>query len=299
MTPKVKSILRFLVWASLFVVPILILCALVIQKRTLLYFPLVGFADRAETLSRDWSRLSYVAIEDKEFPGKLEGTIGTVTNKSLLDDKQIVSLNLKLLQFFHAYSDGSYEKYKVFRMPKGVLFAWKSTTTIGSIDKWLVGLRVPPKIVLQLTPEKKFLAFLVAMNRNGTVYSNYFQGVSFENARIVVNLYSNVPPKCEKTVFFGDGLKNNLSDDVTFPNAGIWSEKDASFIHFDDDLDAVASRYSSVLVADSFFLIQRKKPLRVIPVVLRLYWHPTIEQWLPDDLVLGDMIIQERCWPVF
>jgi hypothetical protein len=53
------------------------------------------------------------------------------------------------------------------------------------------------------------------------------------------------------------------------------------------------------LIADAFFFVNASPPNTPFPILVRLYWSPSYNRWVPDDLILGSLDTFDARYPIF
>jgi len=236
----------------------------------------IGRHQLAESVKREskamvdaWAQYNYLPIADSSFPDRVKRLVVRASEGSQLGREEKAQLILELLLFFRAYNYGTYEAHKAFRMPSDISFSWKRNRG-GSLDELLTGWFQLPTAITNKSADDKFKAYLVASDGSGTVFSNYFTGVCFEQSRIVVKRSRNPISAPWATAFWPTNFRSVASVDAPFPNTGYFSQKENhSVIRFKDSLEDLANRLDSVTIADCFFFIKDSKAAH----------------WLPDDIV--------------
>jgi len=253
-----------------------------------------------------WADYNYLALKDSTITNAISRFIDSHNDTTPMSVAQKQGLNDELFSLLQAYSDGTYESYRQFRMPTGIPFEWKSESEAGTIDKQLDNLHLSER-AHHISMDKKFIAYLVASGGNGSVYSNLFSGICLDQSRTYIRKYQGTIPGSWKSPFFTNtfvfpnGLWGLKGHTARFPNTTIFSEKAFSFIAFKDDkIDDVLAQDGEVLVADCFLFIKRRDPYPILPLIARFYWDTKAERWLPDDMVLCDASLETiRSIPLF
>jgi len=278
---------------------------------------------KANALARDWGKFNYVPIAHENFSNHLRTAVVTPAATERLSHEQKEHLVKSLLLFFRAYSEGTYEAYTAYRFPPGIAFHWK-TNKMGSLDTAIDTLGFPRK--LKNAPMNlKFEAYVAKYAGTSFMYSNHFTDVAFEQSRLVVLKPTNEIVGAWRTRFFEDSVAQfatnfphfstnwaasqrsyprheNICLTAGFPNLGYVSQKeDYSFIQFEDDAEDLQRRDGSVTLVDCFFLLKRTSPWRhpILPIIVRLYWHPDMRIWLPDDCIICNSLQKGDPLPIF
>lgn len=252
--------------------------------------------------NHQWSDQKYLPITDTNFPSQVRKLVEASSEGLKFDRDQKLSLIIELVTFFQAYHKGTYEAYRAFRIPRGIPFSWKTKNAFGSLDDVITSYGLP-NILHEISMEKKYQACLIAVSGDGTVFSNLLTAVCFEQSRIVFQQCTNPVLGWDTGNINRNTLRyDKLLSEVYFTGFGQVSQKlKYSFIQFEEDsLDDLANRGERVTVADCFLLIKRRTPFPILPVILRLYWHPKKMKWLPDDVVACDAMQEKNeCMPIF
>lgn len=268
-------------------------------------------------LVKEWAQNHFVRVSDQNLlKGGVSNLLSHVAGISGLDDPQRNGLSDELMTFFRAYNAGDYDAYRTFRFPPGISFQWK-TNKFGPIDvelnegpyfgppyaltRWRQQIEHHRNNFDSMSQEDKFKMFL-KLYSGETLYSNYFNAVCLDQARVVLNNFSNDIVKPWKIQFYAPNTFNTNGSIATclYPNLGYFSQEPVySFVRFSDSLESIRDQFGQVEVADCYFFIRRPPPDTVTPVILRLYWNPSATRWLPGDLVVCNLWRKGNCWPLF
>lgn len=279
-----------LVTLLFFIVPPLIMGSVFVWREVANHRANVENRKAIAKISAEWTNYEYTPVKDSSFPDRLLRLLITCTSDSGLSREQKSYLLLSLMQFFRAFNDGTYEAYRDFRIPHNFPYTWTSNFYgYGAIGRVLKE-RGFPAPLLTNSMQLKLMALLVALNKDGQVYKDYFSAINFEHSALIVNRFSNSIPPASSTPFLPTNFASHAFKTVSapVPNIGIYSPKQHSsrIIEFENDrLEQLLSEHGNVTVADCLLFLKRRPPDPVLPVILRLYWNPRAMRWLPDDLV--------------
>ncbi len=270
----------------------------------------------SKSLANEWANNTFTPLSDNSFKSSITNLVSQAPGVAVLNGDQKLGLPDELMVFFRAYSEGSYDAYRNFRLPSGIPFDWK-TNKYGSIDevltkppgfgppnayhRWHVQIETKKTNFDPLSKEEKFKIFLKLFSGD-TLYSNYFNAAAFQQSRIIISQFTtNIAkpwqiPFCAPNSF----TTNSASVDVLFPNMGYFAQKYVfTLIRFADSIDNVRLQFGKVVVADCYFFVRRPAPDPVLPVIARFYWNPNASRWLPDDVVVCNMWRKGDNWPLF
>lgn len=263
------------------------------------------YNSETKELAMRWADYDYIAITytNNVFPDSMKRLVLDSISETQLNRDQKAELIREELIFFRAYSMGTYDAYRSFRMPPGVSFVW-TNSQLGSVNDVLTNyLRLPVALGDQsFPPEKKMEAYLTAISGNRTVFSNFFSAVCFDQSSMVITQYSKSIPEAG-TRFVPTNfpaVSAKFAEYVGMPDF-ISQKKYTSFIRFQgDSIEEIQKKFGSVIVADGYYFIKCGDSQSVLPVVLRVYWDPNLNRWLPDDIPLWSKVMMGGyVWPVF
>jgi hypothetical protein len=289
-----------------FIVPPLIMIGVIIYNTYSRNILIAEYNIQTKALVKKWTNYNYIPItyDDSSFPDHMKKLVVDSTTESELTKEQKARLILEELIFTRAYSQGTYNAYRAFRIPSGVSFTL-TNSQFGSINMVLIdGFKLPGILSSNsISMDKKFEAYLVANNRNGTVYSNYFTSICFDQSTITITQYKNsIPDAGASSLLPKDFPKLAGEYGELFGIPNFVSQKEyTTFIRLNGGtLEEVEKQFGSVMVADSYFFIKCRDSGLILPIVLRVYWDPNIGRWLPDDIALwGGLFGGGHLLPIF
>jgi hypothetical protein len=266
-------------------------------------------------VDREWAKSDFHPLTEASLRDHLNALIADSKHGFSMTDEQASRLSDGVLTFLRAYSAGTYESYKAFRMPSGVSFDL-TTNRLGSLNEALeMGktfalpealtrwglLRQERTDWSKKSIDEKVLAYL-KLYAGDTLYSNYFTAIAFDRSRIVfTNCTAHPIPLAVKTAFTPVSSNSNpfASAPVAFPNMGYFSQKHFTFINFKDSVEEVENQFGAVTLADCLLFLKRSDADGFLPVIVRFYWEPNRKRWLPDDLVVCNLNRKSDFWPLF
>lgn len=291
---------------------------LIARLRAPHYLTSEEFHDDGKAMTGQWADQPYLPLADKTFEANLGLAVANAPGGGQLDDEQRADLRRELTVFFRAYSAGNYAAFSDFHFPPGVAFAWK-TNKYGSIDevlkkppgfggrksydRWFYNIHQAGVRFDALPAAEKYQMYLKLFSGD-TLYSNYLTAVCFDHSRLVIKDFTNGILNPWQTQFWPRNSlpTNSLTIAAPFPNQGYFSQKsNYCLVAFKDSPQSLQNEFGRVLVADGCFLVQRPAPDTCLPLIVRFYWHPRLQRWLPDDLVVCSVwsVDKDDYWPLF
>lgn len=267
-------------------------------------------------VDKEWSQFSFVSLTNQVAADRVNALISEAERQCPVTEEQGSRLSQEILDFFRAYSAGTFASYKAFRMPSGIPYHL-TTNKLGDLDTALKSGKTValPKALQRWSSQPdlkrvnwgeksvddKFLLYL-KLYAGETLYSNYFTGIAFDHSRIVFTQCKAKPiPSAIRTVFFVE-VTNKYPLAVApagFPNMGYGTQKNYTFIKFDDSAEETENRNGTVVMADCFLFMKRCDADGFLPVIARFYWEPKAKRWLPEDLAVCNLNQKGDLWPLF
>jgi hypothetical protein len=330
----VKTRFNSLAWLVLFFVPVVILfCGVRSRHNREVYLKEnshASFAKHNQEVVSEWKSYDYMSFTNfAEVKRGVKFLIETNTNASFIPDDQKEALAQEIIKFFRAYSAGDYDSYCQFRFPAGVTWTWKTngcgyvkdqTGAEAELERYfrygpifgpppfLYNFRTnfgyyPSMKITRRPPvgmDARFKEYVFQYS-DCTFYSNFWTGVSLDRSKLVITRATNSLSKLSQVSFYPMQQPKCATMSRPFPNLG-YEESTfgcASLLDFDNNLSTVISKYGETFVANAFFFINTSHPDVPFPILVRFYWSPTDQQWLPNEVVIGTLQTLVLRYPVF
>ena len=326
---------RALVGSVILILPgIILICAILSRqqqlKREVDTSP-TAFAKHNEETIKQWKTYSYVPLNlTNDVKGQILALITSQTNHNLLSTLQQDMLVDEFIDFFRAYSVGTWDAYSNFRFPNSVAWHWRTHITYSDwppysaekeLDRYFRQGPIFGSDAMQTNFFKHYGADYKAhkLTRAAPVgmdarfkeyvfqysdcsfYSNFLTAVNFDKSRIVLNQSKAIPKPVQFTAFYPAQQQKCATMPRTFPNLGyLDGVKDgACLLEFDHSIENIAIDNGGVLMADAFFFVDTSPPDVPFPIIVRFYWSPADGRWLPDDLIIGTLETLVLRYPIF
>jgi hypothetical protein len=263
-----------------------------------------AFRKHQSQVLSEWRLNSFVPFgSEAEIQGGIETLVSRATGSSSLSPVQKTDLQRKLITLLAAYNAGSYESFCKFRFPADVKWHWvpRATTELDryfkegplfGTDAMFYNFRTnygfyPTLQITREAPEgmeNRFQEYVFQYS-NCTFYSNFWTAVSLSSAKCIIAKYLKAPPEVTATPFYAIQKHKCATQAVPFPNLGYADGQADTLIAFDRSISNILHEEKVVQLADIFFFVDTSPPDAPIPIVIRYYWSPTDDQWLPDNLI--------------
>jgi len=287
------------------------------------------FAEHQKEIVAEWGNYVYVALKStNQIRDGIGALISSNSNQCHLSDHQEQMLEMEFADFFNAYSIGTYESYCIFRLPPHVSWNWKTngcgfvTRRTGAkeeLDRYfhegpnflitkfmyifLTNSGYFPTHKLPPAPETMEARFrqYVFLFSDCTFFSNFWVSVNFDRSKLILTKTRVAPPPLFRMPFYPIQKPVAATVDLPFPNLGSVGSGFyiPTLIEFDNSMANILNSGQELLTADAFFFVNPSEPDSPIPVLIRLYWSPADDRWLPDELDVGTIQSLAHRYPIF
>ncbi len=302
---KYSSILLFLI--------ILIVVAMFIKNRTSQSDPSAGqpLILDARKKGVDWEKLPFVSVSDTNKLNEYLRNI-QITGDELLSTDQREKIYSSFLLLAQAYSVGTYEAYMRFRLPAGAKYEKNDWLW----DEWLSGWKTDDPDWLQEYPDSKvvvpkdedFHRWIVRKCSEGTFFKDLWQGVCVNPEKIYAELGTTNSKgnilKAGIYIHSGAEAKKNILETTssyrdkivksTFNAAGGLSFSYPTFIFSSIPNEGTEEIDSSWRSLSFYFFVKPISPEPVIPIYAFFFWDKECSQWLPVQLIVGNVLADDK-----
>jgi hypothetical protein len=150
------------------------------------------------------------------------------------------------------------------------------------------------------TMEARFKQYVFLFS-NCTFYSNFWVAVNFDRSRLILTKARTTPQLLVRMPFYPVQKPIAATVDLPFPNLG--SVGSAFYIptllEFHNSIANILNSGQQLLTADAFFFVDTSDPDSPTPILIRLYWSPADDRWLPDEMDVGTIQSLVHRFPIF
>lgn len=241
-----------------------------------------------------WESLEFYPLsKDQEIIEYLRSV--PVRGDKLLNDAQREALFSTMASMFGAFRDGSFDAYIKFRLPKGAAFVPNESQFKIIRDNWQSSHGVSADMP---TSDLDLFRWWVKQQSGGDFYKDFWQQICI----LPDEIYTKLGTTNEVGVAAKSGIY--VSEEVQWDGFG----RDAVYCTFHAGLDeypasfkfaAATSRSDKKLAVSLYFFIKPRSPDPVLPVGVRFFWDQETANWLPINLVLGNLHVRSGKHLVF
>ena len=261
----------------------------------------------AKQKGMDWEKLPFVSVSDTNKLNEYLRNI-QITGDELLSADQREKAYTSFLLLAQAYSVGTYEAYMRFRLPSGAKYERNETF----IDIWMPKWKPDDPDWLQEYPDSKvvvpegeeFHRWVVRKSSKGTFFKDCWKGVCVDPEKIyaklgTTNSFGNIA-KAGIYVHAGAGAKKTILETTssyypeikksTFNAGGGIAFPVPSFLFHCVPQESDMNTDDSWRSLSFYFFVKADSGDPVVPVYLFLFWDKEIGEWVPANLLSGNLL---------
>ena len=252
----------------------------------------------ARSIFLSWEKLSFISISDKN---KLLSYINSVpiSDENLLSQLQKEKLFSSIVVMCDAYSQGSYDAYKKFRIPEGIPYELNEIEWGRIVQNWHQS--HPEATRTEFPNDLELFQWNVLKQSKGTCYKDYWQKICMDSRNIYKKLgtKSLLDQDARAGIYVSRDFLWNMNNGAgnfynMFTANGILNI--VPFFRFYpngmEDLDSFASE--KVLSVSLYFFVKPSPPEPVISLAVQWVWDEQTTQWIPMSMVRGDWMAMEN-----
>lgn len=245
-----------------------------------------------------WEKLSFIPISDNK---KLLSYIKSVpiSGEELLSPIQKDTLFSSIVTMCDAYSRGTYDAYKKFRIPEGIPYELSETEWEKITLDWYQS--HPKSAPNEIPNDLELFQWNVLTQSKGTCYKDYWQKICLDSRNIYKKLgtKSLLDQEARAGIYVSRDFLWNMNNGAgnfynMFTANGILTV--GPFFRFYpngmEDLDSFA--FEKVLSVSLYFFVKPSPPEPVISLAVQWVWDEQTTQWIPMSMVRGDWMAMEN-----
>lgn len=265
----------------------------------------------AKQKGMDWEKLPFVSVSDTNKLNEYLRNI-QITGDELLSTDQREKAYTTFLLLAQAYSVGTYDAYMRFRLPAGAKYERNETF----IDIWMPKWKPDDPDWLQEYPDSKvvvpegeeFHRWVVRKSSEGTFFKDLWQGVCVNPEKIYAELgttnSSGSILKAGIYVHSGAEAKKDILETTssyykkivnsTFNAGGGIAFSTPSFLFSSIPNEGTEEIDSSWRSLSFYFFVKPISPEPVVPMYAFFFWDKECSQWLPVELLVGNVLVDDK-----
>ncbi|MGI6346665.1 MAG: hypothetical protein ACOX2U_05920 [Limisphaerales bacterium] len=264
----------------------------------------------------DWEKLPFVSVSDTNKLNEYLRNI-QINGDELLSADQREKAYTSFLLLAQAYSVGTYEAYMRFRLPAGAKYEKNDRMWDYWLSEWKTDdphwLQEHPDSKVVVPKDEDFHHWIVRKSSEGTFFKDLWKGVCVDPKKIYAELgttnlkgnilkagiyvHSGAEAKkdiLETTSFYRDKIVKS-----TFNAAGGLSFSDPNFLFLSIPNEGTEKNDSSWRSLSFYFFVKPISPEPVTPIYAFFFWDKECSQWLPVQLIIGNILADDKilCFP--
>lgn len=252
----------------------------------------------AENILLSWEKLSFTSLSDKS---KLLSYLKSlpISGEDLLSPIQKDTLFSSIVTMCDAYSQGTYDAYKKFRIPEGIPYELNEIEWEKIAMDWYQS--HPKATPSEIPNDFELFQWNVLTQSKGTCYKDYWKKICLDSRDIYKKLgtKSLLDQEAHAGIYVTRDFLWNMNNGAgnfynMFTANGILTV--GPFFRFYpngmEDLDSFASE--KVLSVSLYFFVKPSQPDPVISLAVQWVWDEQTTQWIPMSMVRGDWMAMEN-----